>query len=73
MTKLIIQIPCFNEAESLPLTLAELPRELPGVDAVEWLVIDDGSADARAVEMEAFADGARVSTATVLLGLRPEA
>ena len=34
---------------------------------------DDGSADARAVEMEAFADGARVSTATVLLGLRPEA
>ncbi len=45
MTKLIIQIPCFNEAETLPGTLAELPRELPGVDVVEWLVVDDGSTD----------------------------
>src|SRR6185437_14300955 len=43
--KLIIQIPCFNEAEQLPLTLAELPRELDGFDVVEWLVIDDGSSD----------------------------
>ena len=43
--KLIIQIPCFNEAEQLPSTLADLPRELPGFDAVEWLVIDDGSTD----------------------------
>ena len=43
--KLIIQIPCFNEAESLPVTLAELPRQVPGCDSVEWLVIDDGSAD----------------------------
>jgi len=43
--KLIVQIPCFNEAEQLPETLADLPRELPGVDAVEWLVIDDGSTD----------------------------
>ena len=43
--KLIIQIPCFNEEEQLPATLAELPRELPGVDEVEWLVIDDGSTD----------------------------
>src|SRR4051794_14286745 len=43
--KLIIQIPCFNEAEQLPATLADLPRELPGVDEVEWLVIDDGSTD----------------------------
>jgi glycosyltransferase involved in cell wall biosynthesis len=43
--KLIIQIPCFNEAEYLPATLADLPRELPGVDQVEWLVIDDGSSD----------------------------
>src|SRR3954451_15538127 len=41
--KLIIQIPCFNEAEQLPATLADLPREMPGVDEVEWLVIDDGS------------------------------
>jgi glycosyltransferase involved in cell wall biosynthesis len=43
--KLIVQIPCFNEAEHLPATLADLPRELPGVDSVEWLVIDDGSGD----------------------------
>jgi glycosyltransferase involved in cell wall biosynthesis len=44
--KLIIQIPCKDEAEQLPATLADLPRELPGFDAVEWLVIDDGSRDA---------------------------
>lgn len=43
--KLIIQIPCFNEAETLPVTLAELPRDVPGFDAVEWLVINDGSTD----------------------------
>lgn len=45
MTKLIIQIPCFNEEQTLPITLADLPREVPGVDTVEWLVIDDGSSD----------------------------
>ena len=45
MIKLIIQIPCFNEEESLPVTLAELPRSVPGVDVVEWLIIDDGSVD----------------------------
>src|ERR671933_612150 len=43
--KLIIQIPCLNEEETLPATLADLPREVPGVDVVEWLVIDDGSTD----------------------------
>ena len=43
--KLIIQIPCFDEADQLPATLADLPRELPGFDTVEWLVIDDGSTD----------------------------
>ena len=43
--KLIIQIPCFNEEEALPLTLADLPREVPGFDLVEWLIIDDGSTD----------------------------
>ena len=48
--KLIIQIPCFNEEETLPLTLADLPRSVPGVDVVEWLVIDDGSSD-RTVEV----------------------
>jgi glycosyltransferase involved in cell wall biosynthesis len=46
--KLIIQIPCFDEADQLPATLAELPRELPGMERVEWLVIDDGSRDATA-------------------------
>jgi glycosyltransferase involved in cell wall biosynthesis len=43
--KLIIQIPCFNEEESLPVTLAALPRSLPGFATVEWMVIDDGSID----------------------------
>jgi glycosyltransferase involved in cell wall biosynthesis len=43
--KLIIQIPCFNEAEQLPQTLADLPREVEGFDAVEWLIVDDGSTD----------------------------
>lgn len=43
--KLIIQVPCFNEAEQLADTLACLPRTVPGFDAVEWLVIDDGSTD----------------------------
>jgi len=43
--KLIIQIPCKNEEEQLPATLADLPTELPGIDEVEWLVIDDGSTD----------------------------
>ena len=48
--KLIIQIPCLNEEQSLPVTLADLPRHLEGFDAVEWLVIDDGSTD-RTVEV----------------------
>ncbi len=43
--KAIIQIPCFNEAEQLPATLADLPRTLEGIETVEWLVIDDGSTD----------------------------
>ncbi len=43
--KLIIQIPCFNEAATLPLTLKDLPRKIEGVDTVEILVIDDGSTD----------------------------
>src|SRR3954452_20067488 len=43
--KLIIQIPCLNEEENLPATLHDLPRELPGFETVEWLIIDDGSTD----------------------------
>ena len=45
MKKLIIQIPCLNEAQTLPATLADLPKSLVGVDAIEVLVIDDGSRD----------------------------
>jgi glycosyltransferase involved in cell wall biosynthesis len=43
--KLIIQIPCYNEETTLPLTLQDLPRTLPGVDLIEYLVVDDGSTD----------------------------
>ena len=46
--KLIIQIPCLNEAETLPITLAELPCEVEGFDEVEILIIDDGSSDGTA-------------------------
>lgn len=45
MRRLIIQIPCLNEAETLPQTLADLPRHVEGFDEVKWLVIDDGSND----------------------------
>lgn len=43
--KLIIQIPCLNEAKTLAIALADLPREVEGFDTVEWLIIDDGSTD----------------------------
>ncbi|HEX3905530.1 MAG TPA: glycosyltransferase family 2 protein [Polyangia bacterium] len=43
--KLIIQIPCFNEATTLPGTLADLPRAIEGFAAIETLIIDDGSSD----------------------------
>jgi glycosyltransferase involved in cell wall biosynthesis len=43
--KLIIQIPCLNEAQTLPATLADLPRSIPGIDTIEVLVVDDGSRD----------------------------
>ncbi|HEY7474677.1 MAG TPA: glycosyltransferase family 2 protein [Vicinamibacterales bacterium] len=45
MAKLIIQIPCLNEAETLPATLADLPGAVPGIDVIETLVVDDGSRD----------------------------
>ena len=50
MKKLIIQIPCYNEEATLGVTLSELPRQIPGVDVVEWLIINDGSID-RTVEV----------------------
>jgi glycosyltransferase involved in cell wall biosynthesis len=43
--KLIIQIPCYNEEQSLPSTLQDLPRALPGIDCIEVQVVDDGSTD----------------------------
>ena len=43
--KLIIQIPCHNEAETLPYTIHDLPRNLPGIDVIEYLVIDNASTD----------------------------
>ena len=45
MRRLIIQIPCFNEQDSLPITLQELPRTVDGFDEVLWLIVDDGSTD----------------------------
>ncbi len=43
--KLMIQIPCYNEEKTLPAVISDLPRELPGIDVIEYLVIDDGSND----------------------------
>jgi glycosyltransferase involved in cell wall biosynthesis len=48
--KLIIQIPCLDEEEQLPATLADLPRSLDGIDQIEWLIVDDGSTD-RTIEV----------------------
>ena len=48
--KLIVQIPCYNEEHTLPRTVADIPREIPGIDQVEILIIDDGSTD-RTVEV----------------------
>ncbi len=46
--KLIIQIPCYNEFDTLPQTIADLPRQIPGIDVIEFLVVDDGSRDGTA-------------------------
>lgn len=50
MKKLIIQMPCYNEEGTLAIALKALPREVPGVDKVEWLIINDGSSD-RTIEV----------------------
>ena len=50
MTKLIIQIPCYNEEQTLAVALSALPRNLPGIEVIEWLIVDDGSTD-RTVEV----------------------
>ena len=47
--KLIIQIPCYNEAETLDVTIRDLPRHIDGIDEIEYLIINDGSTD-RTVE-----------------------
>jgi glycosyltransferase involved in cell wall biosynthesis len=48
--KLVIQIPCFNEEQTLPQTIRDLPKSIPGIDEIEILVVDDGSTD-RTVEV----------------------
>lgn len=48
--KLIIQVPCLNEEDTLPAVLADLPRQIDGIDCIEYLVIDDGSTD-RTIEI----------------------
>jgi len=65
--KLVIQIPCFNEEKTLPLTLSQLPKYVPGFDEVEWLVIDDGCTDNTA--KVARAAGAHVISHTNNKGL----
>jgi glycosyltransferase involved in cell wall biosynthesis len=48
--KLVIQVPCLNEEATLPLVFEHMPRSIPGVDEIEFLIVDDGSSD-RTVEV----------------------
>jgi len=48
--KLIIQMPCYNEEATLAIALKALPRKVPGVETVEWLIVNDGSSD-RTIEV----------------------
>lgn len=68
MTKLIIQIPCLNEEETLRQTLADLPRAIEGVDVIETMVIDDGSTD-RTVEIAEAAGATHIVRNGVNRGL----
>ncbi|MBE9039927.1 glycosyltransferase family 2 protein [Oscillatoriales cyanobacterium LEGE 11467] len=68
MTKLIIQIPCYNEERTLGVTLAALPRQLTGIDEIEWLIIDDGSRD-RTVEVARAGGADRIVRVTKNRGL----
>ena len=52
--KLIVQIPCYNEAQTLPLVLAELPKQIEGISSIETLVVDDGSQDGTAAAARAL-------------------
>jgi glycosyltransferase involved in cell wall biosynthesis len=52
--KLVIQIPCYNEEATLNATLSSLPRKLPGITEIEWLIVDDGSLDGTIKVAEAF-------------------
>jgi hypothetical protein len=54
--KLIIQIPCLNEEATLPATIADLPRQIDGIDEIELLVVDDGSTDETSSILRAYAD-----------------
>jgi len=65
--KLVIQIPCYNEAEHLPATIADLPTRIDGIDEIAILVIDDGSTDGTAAVAESL--GATVVRHTKNRGL----
>ncbi len=66
--KLIIQIPCYNEEKTLPVTVRDLPKTLKGIDSIEILVIDDGSTD-RTVEAAREAGVHHIVTLTNHKGL----
>ena len=57
MTKLIIQIPCYNESDNIETTLNDLPKHIEGIDEIEVLVIDDGSNDDSATIAENWGAG----------------
>jgi glycosyltransferase involved in cell wall biosynthesis len=66
--KLVIQIPCLNEEQTLPATIADLPTRIPGIDEIEILVLDDGSTD-RTREIAVGAGAHRIVSSSHTLGL----